>query len=175
MTRPSWIIINFFIFLCILLLAAAMQTSLLHWTIGFRTNIQIVIVIITYICLYREPVEAFLFVIIGCYLLGLLSTMYASAHVFAGVCLFVGLRAMRKQVYSSNAVYFTWTALASILAFHIITWLVVSVFDARKIRPKILDWILEILVTALFSRFLYLFFIYVDKKTKRFTVSELNS
>jgi hypothetical protein len=175
MTRPSWVIFNFIFFMLLLLLAASLQSSFFHWAIGFRTNIQLVIVIITYICLYREPVEALLFTVISCYLLGLLSTMYSSTHVFAGVCLFLGLRATRKQVYGSNAVHFTWTALGAILAFHVITWLTTSTFDRRRIKPGILDWVLEILITALFTRFLYMLFIFIDKKTKRFTVSELNS
>lgn len=175
MTRPSWIIANFILFLTLFLIAASFQSSFLHWVLGWKVNIQIVIVLLTYICLYREQFEALLFTVFACYFLGLMSTMYTSTTVFAGVCLWIGLRALRRQIYSSNAVYFTWTSLASILGFHLITWLTTIAFESRRLRMSPLDLLLEVLMTALFAKPLYLFFIFLDKKTRRYTVTELNS
>lgn len=175
MTRPSWIVTNFFVFFLFFLIAASAQASLFHWMLGYRANIQIALVMITYICLYRDPLEAFLFTCLGCYCLGLMSSMYASTAVFGGVCLFFALRTLRKQVYSSNPVFFTWTALSAILGFHVLTWLTSVLFDSRHLKTNPIDWILEIFITSLFAKSLYLFFIFIDKKTKRYTVTELNS
>lgn len=174
MNRPSQIVLNFFVFLSLFLLAASLQTSLFHWLIGEHATIQIALAIVTYICLYRNPPEALLFTILACYMMGLLTTMLQSIGIFAGVCIFLMIQAVRKQVYSSGHVHFTWTALAAIFLFHVITWMTSLIFEpiAPPFRP--LSWILEILITALFTRLLYSLFVWLDQKTKRLTISELN-
>jgi hypothetical protein len=175
MNRTSWIVTNFAIFLILLLLAAAFQSSLLHWLIGWRATIQIVLVIFTYICLYRAPTEALVFTVLAFFGAGLLSNMLESLAIFSAICVFLALRTVRARVYSSNPVHFTWTALGAIFGFHFISWLTAEVFEPNPPRAMVIDWILEVLLTALFVRLFYASFIWLDRKTKRLTITELNS
>lgn len=100
--------------------------------------------------------------------------MLTSLNVFNGLCLFVLIQMLRTRVYSPGPVYFTWTALAAVFGFHLISWLT-SLFEVRPVTPRPLDWLLEVLLTSLFVRVVYTFSLWVDKKTKRLSLSELNS
>ncbi len=162
-------------FLGLLLIAASVQSSLLHWLLGWRATIQIVLVIFTYICLYRNPPEALLFTFIAFYSIGLMSNILQSVSIFAAVCVFFMLRTIRTRIYSSSPVHFTWSALASVFSFHIISWLTAEIFEPNPPRAHVLDWILEILLTSLFVRLLYVIFIWLDRRTNRLTITELNS
>jgi hypothetical protein len=175
MNRPSWLAANFLIYILLVLVAASMQTSLFHWVLGWKATIQIVLLLLTYICLYREPGEALFFTVLAGYCMGLLSTMMESIAVFGAVCVFIGLRTLRTRVYSPSHVYFTWTGLGSIFSFHIITWLTGVFFETHAPRPRVLDWVLEILMTALFARAVYVFCNWIDVKTKKVSVTELNT
>jgi hypothetical protein len=172
MNKPSQIIFNFIVFFFLLLTAIVLQTSLFHWIITWRSTIQIALVLMTYICLYRGPLEALLFTLLGSYCLGLTSTMLQSVSIFSGMCMFIATQVVKNQIYSSSPVQFTWVALSNIFFFHVVSWVVSSIFEGPpQLRP--LDWILEILITALFTKILFAFFIFVDQKTKRIEVSEL--
>ncbi len=173
MNKPSQVAFNFTAFLLLLLLAITLQTSLFHWILGGRPTLQIAILIITYICLYRSPVEALIFTVIGSYCLGLASTMLQSVAVFGGMCIFIVDQVIKKQVYSSGSVHFTWTALCNILIFHASTWIVTSVFESFPPQLRPMDWILEVLITALVTKIMYRFFIVLDQKTKRIEIGEL--
>jgi len=175
MNKTSWLVINFLTFLILLLVAAAAQTSLLHWVFGWRPTIQIGIVVLVYITLYRSPAEGLLFTVVACYCTALLSIMLVSLNIFAGICVFLLVQALRTRVFSQSPVYFTWTALGAIFAFHVIAWFTSLIFEVRTPSPHPLDWILEVLITALFTRVLFHFFCWIDRKTKRLSLTELNS
>ena len=175
MNKTSWIVGNFLTFLVLTLIMATAQSSLLHWVFGWRPTIQMDIVVLVYMALYRGPVEGLFFTVLACYCTSMLSVMLISLNIFAGVCVFLAVQAMRTRVYSHSPVYFTWTALAAVFAFHLIAWLTSVVFESRTPSPRPLDWILEVLITALFTRVLFHFLCWVDKKTKRLSLTELNS
>jgi len=156
-------------------MAASVQSSLLHWLIGWRATIQVVIVIFTYICLYRSPTEALLFSIVAFFSIGLMSNMLQSVSVFSAICMFLALRTVRTRIYSSSPVHFTWTALGAIFGFHLISWLTAEIFETNPPHAHVLDWVLEVLITSLFVRLLYVIFIWLDRQTKRLTIIELNS
>jgi hypothetical protein len=132
------------------------------------------ICIMTYICLYRKSSEALTFVVLGSYALGLLSSMLQSVSVFGGVTLFILNSAIKKQLYNSGPVQFAWTALSNVLLYHISTWLISSLFEGQSPQFRPLDWILELLFTALIVRMLYAFFVFIDHRTKRIEMSELD-
>ncbi len=173
MNKPSQISLNFFVFFLLLLLSAVLQSSLFHWIWAGHATLQLAICVITYVCLYRKPLEAFIFTLLASYCLGLCSSMLQSVAVFGGVCLFIFNQGVRSQIYNSGPVHFSWTALSNILVFHVSTWLVSSIFESSAPLLRPLDWCLEILFTALVVRSLYGFFIKVDQKTKRLEVGEL--
>jgi hypothetical protein len=175
--RTSWLIANFLSFMLLLMVSAGLQSSLLHWffhwMLGWRLTINFALVILVYISLYRNAPEALLFVALGCYVTGLMSVMLASINVFTGVVVFFLVRALRTRVYSSSPVYFTWTALGAIFAFHLIAWITSEAFEAHTPSPHPLDWILEVLMTALVARVVFATCIWLDIKTKRSTAPEL--
>jgi len=157
-----------------MLFCASLQSSLFHWIIGWRPTVQLALVILVYICLTRPPVEGFIFVVVSCYCVGLLSVMLTSLNVFSGLCIFVVIQIVKNRVYSPGPAYFTWTALSAVFGFHFISWMMSS-FDVRPVAPRPLDWLLEVLLTSLFVRLLYNFCSWIDKKTKRLSLTELNS
>ena len=108
--RTSWSVANFLAFLALLLITTAAQTSLLHWVFGWRPTIQMGVVILTYVSLYRNPTEGLLFVVLACYCTALQSIMLVSLNIFTGICVFLLIQALRTRVYSHSPVYFTWTA-----------------------------------------------------------------
>jgi hypothetical protein len=173
--RPSWLVANFLIFFFLVLLSSAAESSFLHWIFSWRPTIQVALVFLVYISLYRAPAEGLLFVVLSCYCMGLESVMLQSACVFSGVCVFLLLQILRARVYSSSSVYFTWTSLGAILAFHIISWLTSVFLDTRAPSPKPLDWLLEVMLTALFVRLIYSLCLWIDQKTKRISITELNT
>lgn len=167
MNKTSLIVFNFSVFLIMLWICIALQTSLLPLMLGPRVTIQMALVLITYVCLSREPMEALLFTVISTFSLGLFSTMLESIAIFTGIFLFLALRTLKSLAYSPTPVYFVWTSLAAIFSFHFISWITIAIFDYNAPSPRPLHWLLELLVTALFIRLLYMFFIWVDKRTKR--------
>jgi hypothetical protein len=174
MNKTSWTIINFTTFYFLVLFSAAIQTSLFHSILGWRPTVQLALVFIVYICLTRSSFESFLFIILSCYTIGLLSVMEKSICVFSGTCIFLVIQTLKTRVYSSSHVYFAWTALGAVFGFHLISW-ITSVFFIRAVAPRPWDWIVEVLLTSLFVRMAYTFCLFVDKKTKRLSLSELNS
>lgn len=131
-------------------------------------------IFIVYISLTRPPAEGLLFVTVSCYAIGLLSVMLTSLTIFTGLCVFLFIQVLRTRVYSPSPVYFTWTTLGAVFGYHLISWLT-SLFEVRPVTPRVLDWILEVLLTSFFVRAIYSFCIWIDKKTKRLSLSELNS
>jgi len=174
LNKTSWLVLNFSCFVLLVLISASIQSSLFHWVLGWRPTIQLSLVFLVYVCLTRPPIEGFIFVVVTCYCIGLLSVMLTSLNVFNGLCLFVLIQMLRTRVYSPGPVYFTWTALAAVFGFHLIAWLT-SLFEVRPVAPRPLDWLLEVLLTSLFVRLVYTFSLWIDKKTKRLSLSELNS
>ncbi|MBK9293299.1 MAG: hypothetical protein IPM57_02475 [Oligoflexia bacterium] len=174
MNRPSTIIFNFVIYMSMLLLAISLQTSLFHWLIGSRSTIQIALVIVTYICLYRSTTEALLFTFLASYCLGLISTMLQSISVFATMVIFLFTMFVKHQLYTSNTTSFSRVALANILIFHVVSWVASGLFEDTTPQLRPLDWVLEILITALFVKILFIFFQKIDEKTKRLEFSELD-
>jgi hypothetical protein len=131
------------------------------------------LVIFTYVSLARNPPEAYVFTLISFYAIALLSTMEESLSIFAGTCLFLILRTIRMRFYDSTPRHFTWAALGVIFGFHFITWFTAWLVSDTVPRVHPLNWLLEILLTALITRPLFHFCIWVDVKTKRVTLSEL--
>lgn len=172
--NKTWVIVNFLIFLFFVIFFASIQSSLFHWILGWRPTFQIGFVFVVYVILSRPAFEGFLFTVLSCYCMGLLSVMWVSLNIFCGLCVFLALRMVRTRVYSADPVYFTWTSLAAIFGFYIVSW-VTSLFEVKPTTPRPLDWLLEILLTSLFVRLVYSFCIWIDKKTKRQTLTELNS
>lgn len=173
MNKTTQTSINFFIFFVFFLLAVALQSSMFHWIIRGRVTIQIALVILTYICLYRGIYEALLFSFLASYCLGLTSTILQSVSVFAGLSICFFNQTIKKQVYSSGQVHFTRVALGNIFFYHMISYILTMIFDSSPSQFRPLDWLLEALITALFVNMLYKFFIFIDQKTKRIEVSEL--
>jgi len=174
MNKTSWLVFNFFVFLFLLLLCAAIQSSFLHWVFGWRPTIQGVVVILVYISLYRKPQEALAFIVLACFCTGMLSVMMTSLNIFAAVAIFLLIQALKARVYSPGPVYFTWTVLGGVLGFHLIAWLTSVIFEPRTPAPRPLDWILEVLITALFTRLFFHVLTVIDRKTRRSAYSELN-
>lgn len=174
MNRPSNIIFNFFIYVFLLLFAITLQTSLFHWLLGLRSTFQFAIVIMTYICLYRNPTEALIFMFFSSYCLGLASTMLQSVSVFSGMFIFIVTVFAKNQFYSSSPAHFSRMALSNIFLFHFVSWLVSTVFENTTPQFRPLDWILEVLMTALFIKILFILFQIIDEKTKRLEFSELD-
>jgi hypothetical protein len=175
MNRSSWVFINFVCFFLLVILFISLQTSLFHKILGQRANIQAVLVVITYVCLSRSPGEALLFSALASFASGLISVMPDSLNVFSGMLVCVCLRGLKKLSYSPSPVYFNWTALGTVLGFHIFSWLTALIFETNPPPFTLINWILEILLTALFTRVIYVFCIWLDHKTKRLTLSELES
>ncbi len=175
MNKTTWVVANFLTYVFLVLLAVALQTSVFPWLFGWRANIQVAVVLLTYICLYREPLEGGVFAVLTGYFLGLMSTMMLSISVFSCLCVFLALRTLKTRVYMPGHVYFTWTTLGAIFGFHFFSWLATFFFESQALHFGILNWILEILLTALFTRGLFHFCVWIDKRTKRLTLTELNS
>lgn len=173
MNSTSQKTLSFILYFIFFLFAVILQTSLFHWIIGGRSTVQLAIVIMTYICLYRGKYEAILFSFFASYCLGLMSTMAESVSVFSGLCLYFANRAIKKQFYAPGSTHFLRVAVANVFFFHFISFIVSYIFEPAPPLFRPLDWLLEVLLTALFIKTTYSFFVFVDQKTKRIEVSEL--
>lgn len=173
MNKTTQTSINFFVFFILALLAISLQSSIFHWIIGGRVTIQIAIVMMTYICLNRKLTEALLFSFLVTYCLGLITTVLQPVSVFAGFCLCFFSQAIKKQVYRPGISHFARVALGNIFFYHLISYVVTMITERSPSQFRPLDWLLEVLMTALFVPMLYRFFIFVDLKTKRIEASEV--
>jgi hypothetical protein len=173
MTRTSWVVINFLIYIALIVCFTAAQSSVLHWIFGLHATFQMAIVVTTYYALYRSYFEALFFTYLAFYLIGISSMMHEGLAILTGVTLFLGLRAIRTRIYSSNPTYFTWTSLACVLLFHFISWTYSLMFENQSPRIHPMVWIVELLMTSLVTRILYAVFQWLDQKTKRASVSEI--
>lgn len=173
MTRTSWLLFNFLLFFFITLIALALQTTLLHQVFGNNGTIQIVLVIMTYICITRRPIEALLFTFLCCYSISLLSTILAGAAVFSGFSIFLILRFFRALVYTPSHVYFNWAALGAVFGFHIIGWILGWFFDPSPPSFLFIPWVLEVLLTALFCKLILNMCLWIDSRTHRAIPTEI--
>ena len=173
MNRPSWVIWNFVVFLFIFWIFAAFQSSVIHWLLGWHATPQLTIILLTFIALHRRSTEGYLFTFLACYSSGVMSTVLESVNVFAGTCIFLALTAARKQVYQGSPVHFTWSVMAAVFGYHLVMWMTNGIFDSVIPNFFVLDVVSEVLMTALLARVFLAFFIWVDRRTKRVAVGEL--
>lgn len=173
MNKTSQTAFNFILFFLLFLLATSLQSSLFFWIIRGRATVQVALVILTYICLYRGTYEALLFSFLASYAFSLSTTIPQPVSVFAGLSICFFNQTIKKQMYSSGHVHFTRVALGNIFFYHLIGYILTMIFDNSPHQFRPLDWLLEVLLTSLFVRALYKFFIFIDQKTKRVEVSEL--
>lgn len=171
MNKTSSLIMSWSISTLLIIFFVALQTSVLR--LGLSATAQLVLVFVTYNCLFREPPEALAFTFLSTFVLGSVSVVPQSAAVFAGIVMFLGLRLTRSFIYASDPNHFFWACMATILGFHIVIWIVTNSFDRGAGGFRILNWLIELGLTAFFVRIIFIFLLWTDQRTKRSFPSEI--
>lgn len=140
------------------------ETTLWPMMFGDLPSPQLWLIIITYIAIYREPTEGIITVYALGYLMTAFTLMPLKIILISVLFVFGVIYLIRSRLFWGGNGYFTMMVAIGLMTYHIGYFCISRFIEANAVSIEFMTRIQQILITPIFSFFIYKFLQIYEKK-----------